>query len=162
MKKLYAPWRTAYTKRVHAAQESSCVFCIIRDSKDDAQEFVLKRLPHCMVMLNKYPYNPGHLLIVPYEHKSALHLYDAAVRAELVEQASIGTEILQKAFDTDGCNIGINLGKASGAGIPDHLHMHVLPRFFGDTNFLPTLADTKQISLDLHEIYAQLFALYTE
>jgi ATP adenylyltransferase len=145
------------------AQESSaCVFCAIRDSKQDAQEFVLKRFAHCMVMLNKYPYNPGHLLVVPYEHKSELHIYDAAVRAELIEQASSATEILKKAFNTDGCNIGINLGKAAGAGIPEHLHIHVLPRFFGDTNFLPTLTDTKQISLDLNEIYAQLLALYVD
>lgn len=163
MKKLYAPWRAAYTTRVHTTKKSdTCVFCTIRDSKEDAPEFVLKRLNHCMVMLNKYPYNPGHLLVVPYEHKPALHFYDAETRAELMEEASIATQMLDRAFNTDGCNIGINLGKAAGAGIPEHLHVHVLPRFFGDTNFLPTLTDTKQISLDLYEIYDQLLALYAE
>jgi ATP adenylyltransferase len=161
MKKLYAPWRTQYTKRVITDEKSDgCVFCKIRDTNDDAQELVLKRFEHCMVILNKYPYNAGHLLIVPFEHHKELYEYDTATHTELIEQMSKATEILQKTLGAHGCNVGINLGKAAGAGIPEHLHIHILPRFLGDTNFLPALTDTKQISIDLHEVYATLLSGY--
>ncbi len=161
MKKLYAPWRSQYINRVHnKAEIAACVFCAISESDNDAQEFVLKRFEHCMVMLNKYPYNPGHLLIVPYAHHEQLYHYESAVHTELIAHASTASETLQKVLGAHGCNVGINVGKAAGAGIPEHLHMHVLPRFIGDTNFLPTLADTKQISIDLNEIYAKLLGAY--
>ena len=161
MKKLYAPWRSQYINRVHTKTEkTSCVFCAIHESQYDAQEFVLKRFEHCMIILNKYPYNPGHILIVPYEHYEQLYNYKSTVHTELITQASIASEILQKTLGAHGCNVGINIGKAAGAGIPEHLHIHVLPRFIGDTNFLPILADTKQISIDLNEIYTKLLAAY--
>ncbi len=163
MKKLYAPWRSAYTNRVRTKKESSeCVFCRISQSHNDAQEFVLKRLEHCMVMLNIYPYNAGHILIVPYLHHEQLHEYDDAVRIELMAEISTATYRVMQVLGAEGCNVGINIGTAAGAGIPEHLHVHVLPRFSGDTNFLPTLADTKQVSLDLQEIYMQLRAAYEQ
>lgn len=162
MKKLYAPWRSAYTERVHAQQKNDrgCIFCSIIASDNDAQEFVLKRAPHTIVMLNKYPYNPGHILIVPYTHSATLGVLTAEVRGELIEQAQHVATLFETALRADGCNMGINIGKAAGAGIPEHIHMHMLPRFWGDTNFLPTLADTKQVSIDLHELYERLLSVF--
>lgn len=163
MKKLYAPWRSNYVNRVHTNTKSvACVFCTIRDAHNDAPEFVLKRFEHCMVMLNKYPYNAGHILVVPYGHKQELHEYTAVELAECMMEVSIATHVLKKVLGAHGCNVGINIGKAAGAGIPEHLHVHVLPRFTGDTNFLPTLAETKQISLDLSDIYKKLLTEYAK
>jgi len=157
MKKLYAPWRSAYTQRIHAKTgDKGCIFCTIIASNNDVQEFVLKRNKHTVTMLNKYPYNPGHILIVPHAHVATLKELQPEARVELIEQAGHAAAVLETALQAEGCNIGINLGKAAGAGIPEHLHVHVLPRFWGDTNFLPTLADTKQISIDLAEIYKML------
>lgn len=161
MKKLYAPWRSAYAQRINKKENNGpCVFCHIIATTDDASEFILQRMPECMILLNKYPYNPGHLLIVPYTHTSTLHTLTSSERVALIEQTSRATDIVTTTLSAQGCNVGINIGKAAGAGIPEHIHLHVLPRFLGDTNFLPTLADTKQISIDLHEIYATLLPAF--
>lgn len=160
MKHLYAPWRSEYsqsvaqTKQEHTSEEH-CTFCI--KLKDDNEEhFILRRFEHNVVLLNLYPYNAGHLLILPYEHVSTLSELSKAARAELMELTTHSTTILKEILKAHGINIGLNLGRAAGAGIPSHLHMHVLPRFTGDTNFLPILADTKQISFDLKDIYKKL------
>ena len=107
-------------------------------------------------MLNLYPYNAGHLLILPFEHTATLEALPKATRTEIMELTSLCTKILESELKCDGINVGINLGRAAGAGIPSHLHLHVLPRWNGDTNFLPTLADTKQVSFDLKKIYTLL------
>ncbi|HLB93644.1 MAG TPA: HIT domain-containing protein [Candidatus Babeliales bacterium] len=163
MKNLYCPWRSDYVKtalpeKKSGASARKCPFCHeISDTLDhDAQNFVLKRFTHNFVILNLYPYNAGHLLIIPYKHKKSLSHYSAKTRAELIEIATVSSDILQKEFGATGVNIGLNLGKSAGAGIPSHLHLHVLPRWFGDTNFLPLLADTKTISFDLNKIYRDL------
>lgn len=157
MKKLYAPWRAAYAKRIHAQEnDTACTFCRIIATKDDSAEFILKRGMHCVTVLNKYPYNAGHLLVVPLMHVAQLHELTSEIRGELMEAVSYAADVVRKTLGAEGHNVGINIGKAAGAGIPEHIHVHVLPRFFGDTNFLPTLADTKQISFDLNEIYATL------
>lgn len=161
MKQLYAPWRDKYSLSV-ANKDSEkltadqCVFC--SHFKDDADDnhFILRRFTHCVVMLNRYPYNAGHLLILPNNHVANLCDLSKEARIELIELTNHSVEIVKNNLRTDGCNVGLNLGRAAGAGIPSHLHMHVLPRFIGDTNFLPTLADTKAISFDLTQIYKQL------
>lgn len=107
-------------------------------------------------MLNKYPYNAGHLLILPIKHVASLAELTKEARSELIELQSQSVEILQKTLNNDGANIGINLGKAAGAGIPSHLHIHILPRWQGDTNFMPTIAQTKVISFDLGQYYKKL------
>jgi ATP adenylyltransferase len=161
MKHLYAPWRSEYsqsvaqTKQEHATQEN-CTFCIQFKDKDDEEHFILRRFEHCIVMLNVYPYNAGHLLILPDQHVALLPELSKATRSELIELVSHSSTILKELLQAHGINIGLNLGKAAGAGIPSHLHFHVLPRYTGDTNFLPTLADTKQISFDLKAIYKKL------
>lgn len=160
MKHLYAPWRSEYsqsvaqTKQEHTTEEH-CVFCI-KLKENDGEHFILRRFEHCIVLLNLYPYNAGHILILPYEHVASLPELSKAARSELIELTSHSSIILKEILQAHGINIGLNLGKAAGAGIPSHLHMHVLPRYTGDTNFMPLLADTKQISFDLKEIYKKL------
>jgi ATP adenylyltransferase len=161
MKNLYAPWRANYTtgsaRKNDAGQpKDSCVFCIQLHDQQDAKHFILKRFRHHVVMLNLYPYNAGHLLIISNEHCASLSELTQEARSELMEITNLCVEIVKKAFNAPGVNVGLNLGKAAGAGIPSHLHMHVLPRFVGDTNFMPTIAEVKVISFDLNEIYQQL------
>jgi len=161
MKLLYTPWRSLYAKSVSGSKDpnalpSNCVFCTQLHENSDEKYHILKRFKHCYVVLNRYPYNAGHLMIIPFEHKAALDQLSAAARGEIMELTTQSITAMQKLLNTEGVNVGLNLGRAAGAGIPAHLHVHVLPRWIGDTNFLPTLADTKTISFDLNDIYQQL------
>ena len=158
MKRMYAPWRSKYTiTEVHTKKENikedECIFCEQFAQKKDKKLFILKRFEHNAVMLNKFPYNSGHLLIIPFAHKATLDQLSKAARTELMELIALSSQVVRKQLKADGVNIGLNVGKESGSSIPSHLHFHVLPRWKGDTNFLPTLAGTKQISVDLHDIY---------
>jgi ATP adenylyltransferase len=158
---LYAPWRTSYSSSIHEAKQENasadqCIFCQQLERPDDAAHFIFRRFKRVMVMLNLYPYNAGHLLILPLAHLSRLDELDKQTRADIMELTTHSTEILTRVLGAHGINVGLNLGKAAGAGIPAHLHMHVLPRWTGDTNFLPTLAHTKQISFDLQDMFARL------
>jgi ATP adenylyltransferase len=165
MKKLYAPWREAYAKQVDGsknerATSDECIFCHIINEKKDEANFVLARYTHCLVMLNTYPDNPGHLLIVPYQHLRSITEYEKHSMHEVMDLISKSIFALEAELGAQGINVGLNMGKAAGAGIPAHLHFHVLPRWIGDTNFLPTLADTKQIPIDLPKLYRQLLGLF--
>lgn len=158
---MYAPWRDTYTKKSSRDQRKTvekkdCVFCKKLENQQEAESFVIKKFRYNSIVLNKFPYNAGHILIVPIEHKASLDTLTKTTRAELMELISKSTSILEKTLQCDGINIGINLGKAAGSSIPSHLHVHILPRWYGDTNFLPTLSETKQISIDLHAMYAHL------
>lgn len=158
---MYAPWRSNYTTsevrtKKEGIKKDECVFCEQFAENKDAKHFILKRFAHNAVMLNKFPYNTGHLLIIPFAHKATLDQLSKAARTELMELIAKSSHIVRTALKADGVNIGLNIGKESGSSIPSHLHVHVLPRWKGDTNFLPTLADTKQISVDLHDTYKQL------
>lgn len=167
MKRLYAPWRTNYTRSIHQsknskAQEADCIFCNQRDSQKKSDHFILGSYRYTFVLLNLYPYNAGHLLLVPYTHNADLYTLTREERSELIELTSIAQKILKQVLAPQGFNIGLNQGKAAGAGIPSHLHMHIVPRWIGDTNFLPIIADTKQISVNLHELYHQLLPSFKE
>jgi len=158
MKKLYAPWREQYvTKAEHKKNKpKGCLFCNKAKRKNDEKEFIIARYPHCFVMMNLYPYNAGHLMIIPNKHTKDLKKLSSAERVELIHALSESIDILNKTLKPDGINVGINLGKAAGASVPGHLHIHVLPRWKGDTNFMPLLAETKHISTDLKKIYKTL------
>lgn len=160
MEKIYAPWRSAYIKgntyRCCDAKKTACVFCDQLAKNKDEKFFILKRFKHCFIMLNLYPYNSGHLMVLPAEHKGTLEALTPEERADIMEATNICVNVLTKELKPEGFNIGINLGKAGGGGIPSHLHVHVLPRWEGDTNYLPLLANTKQISVDLVGIYKKL------
>lgn len=157
MEKLYAPWRSPYANGLKKGESpEDCVFCVQCNENNDEKFFILKRFAHVYVALNLYPYNAGHLLVLPYAHVKDLSALAPAVRAELMEVVTNSTEILKDILKTEGINIGLNLGRAAGAGLPGHLHMHIVPRWVGDTNFLPIIADTKQISVDLIKLYKTL------
>lgn len=161
MKKLYAPWRSSYTASAdrtknEEAREHECVFCTQLKENNDEKYLILKRFSYSFVLLNSYPYNAGHLLILPLTHQADLYDLSSPARAEIMEVASASVAILKDMLKPHGFNLGVNLGKAAGASIPSHLHMHLLPRWNSDTNFLPTLGDTKVVSFDLLKIYEQL------
>lgn len=155
IKKIYAPWRSKYLSK-NSQTTVSCIFCSHYKDTDDKKNYILHRLPNCMIMLNLYPYNAGHILIVPNMHVSNLNQLTKDIRSEIMEATNIGSIILKEKLKCDGINIGLNMGEYSGGSIPEHLHMHVVPRWASDTNFLVTTASTKAISFDLNEIYKLL------
>lgn len=156
MKHLYAPWRGDYNQS-NSQNSEQCPFCIKNKESDDQENFVIKRYKHVFVILNKYPYNAGHCMVIPYHHTGSISDLSLEIRTELMEITTLTTSILEKYLKADGTNIGINSGgKAAGGSIPDHLHMHIVPRFAGDTSFMVTIADTKPITKNLSILYNDL------
>ena len=156
---LYAPWRELYARSIDTHKKgdaNACVFCVISASDADKKHYVLHRGTHTFTLLNLYPYNAGHILVVPHAHHEHLFTLDSAVQQELIHMISVSSHIVAKTLGCHGVNIGLNIGKVAGAGIPEHLHAHVLPRWTGDTNFLPLLAGTKLVSFELQDIYNKL------
>jgi ATP adenylyltransferase len=166
MERLYAPWRSDYTSDTVRSKDPNattdeCIFCEIAADTNDEKNFVLHRGKYNFALLNRYPYNAGHLMVIPYAHTSDVDLLAQEERAEMMEMLAHASTVLKQALKAEAINYGANQGKAAGAGIPSHLHFHVLPRWNGDTNFLPLLSDTKQISFDLNEIYKKLKNAYS-
>jgi ATP adenylyltransferase len=153
MKQLWAPWRMGYIK---GEKPSGCILCDKPKEKKDRPNLILHRGKHGFVMMNLYPYNNGHLMVVPYEHVDTLEALSDEALKNLMQMAKKSLAALRKAFHPEGANVGLNLGKAAGAGIEDHLHFHVLPRWLGDTNFMTSVADIRVIPEDLEETYKQL------
>lgn len=154
MKFLYAPWRIAYL--IGRKKTQMCPFCQQHTTKNDAEHLILQRGKHCYVMMNLYPYNTAHTMVLPYRHVADLSQLAEEERNELFSLATSAIEKIKFCYNPDGFNLGLNLGKSAGAGMPDHLHLHILPRWDGDTNFLPLLTDTKQISYDILSVYERL------
>ena len=150
--RLWTPHRTAYVSGGQKDYtEKTCPFCTA-PSRSDEESLIVHRGEHAFVILNLYPYNPGHLLICPYRH---IPFYDDATEAETIEIAQLtqlAMKVLREVSHNDGFNIGMNQGKVGGAGIADHLHQHILPRWSGDTNFLPIIAHTKTMSRTLDDM----------
>jgi ATP adenylyltransferase len=162
MKHLYAPWRQKYVTNMTSKggnkklTKDECVFCKQLRESDDDKYFVIKRFKHTVLIMNRYPYNAGHLLILPLKHHADLDELTAKDRAEMMEVLTTAIPILGAVLGAEGFNIGINLGVAGGGGIPSHLHIHLLPRWRGDTNFLETLGQTKVISSDIVQVFEDL------
>ena len=159
MKYLYAPWRSDYIDkdRKDESQDSkSCPFCFKKNDDKKKDEYLLYQSKHAFVMMNRFPYNAGHLMVIPYEHKKYLYDLSKEEQHDCIDLLSMSSEIVQKSLKAEGVNIGANIGKAAGGSIEGHLHFHVLPRWIGDTSFLPVLSETKQVSFDLKEIYKKL------
>lgn len=157
MKHLWAPWRVAYVTGPKAA-DAGCIFCEApRGARgDDRAARIVHRGPHGYLILNRFPYNSGHLMAVPYRHVARLDGLNAAEAEALMTMAALAVGALEQAMAPQGFNIGFNLGHAAGAGIDEHLHLHVVPRWVGDTNFMPVLGDVKVIPEHLDETYARL------
>lgn len=155
-KLLYAPWRDHYVNGSGEAIIESCPFCDQYSAEQDENNFLLKRYQHCFVLLNLYPYTTGHLLVIPKRHVPNLTDLTHEEFVELMDIVVLCQRILKNEVRADGFNIGINQGRVAGAGVPAHLHVHVVPRFSGDTSFLTATTATQVVSSDLASVYNKL------
>jgi ATP adenylyltransferase len=154
MDQLWAPWRQAYVTAAKPPSTSdACFFCAGLADNDDRKHLIALRTPLSVVMLNRFPYNNGHLLIAPRAHKGQLDELTSAELLETMETLRRMARVIGELMHPDGYNIGLNLGHAAGAGLPGHLHWHLVPRWYGDTNFMPVLADVKVIVQSLEALY---------
>jgi ATP adenylyltransferase len=159
MNNLWAPWRATYITRIDK-KDGECVFCKKVSDTDDRQNLILYRGQYSFVVMNLYPYNNGHLMVIPYNHTSDFTTIDTETSAEMWHLLCIAKKVLSKAFNPEGFNVGMNIGRSGGAGIDQHIHIHIVPRWNGDTNFIPVLCETKVISQTLWETYDTLFPLF--
>ncbi len=153
MDRLWAPWRLAYVTAA-PAPPTDCIFCDAHQSAD--AELTVFRARHSFVILNLYPYNNGHLMVVPNRHVKTLALLTEPEQQELMALTTLSEIVLTDAYHPHGLNVGINLGKAAGAGIEQHLHVHVVPRWEGDTNFMTAVGETRVLPEDLKQTAAKL------
>lgn len=160
MDTLWTPWRYAYIKGETGSSDkinpAACIFCSLRDQGTNERDFILYRADYNFVVLNIYPYISGHLLIVPYEHTAALDAASQETTSELMELAKKCQTVLREAYQPHGFNLGMNLGRSAGAGVADHIHLHVMPRWAGDANFMTTISETRVIPEDLATTYNKL------
>lgn len=154
---LYAPWRDEY---VAGKKLDECVFChISKNSNEDEELRVLYRDEYCFMVMNLYPYTPGHFMIIPHTHTDKLEELDSEVWLHMSALAQKGVRLLKEGLGAHGVNIGMNLGKAGGAGIAEHIHMHLVPRWERDTNFITSIAQTRVYSTDFERIYKKIKSL---
>lgn len=154
MDKIFAPWRGRFV--LSKIKYKGCIFCIKQKEKQDKKNYVVYRGKMCFIILNIYPYNPSHLMIAPYRHIGNFEDLQDNEMLEIMQLTKSSIKILKKEISPDGFNLGYNLGKVAGAGISEHIHLHIVPRFLGDTNFLPIIGETKIISISLDETYKRL------
>ena len=156
MERLWAPWRMRYIEGADSG--SLCIFCAKPAEKKDTENLILWRGDHTFIILNAFPYSNGHLMVSPYQHTANLDELTDDEMLELMSTTRFGVNLLKGAFKPDGFNIGINMGRVAGAGIADHVHIHIVPRWSGDTNFMPVLGDTRVIPESLQVVYERLKA----
>jgi ATP adenylyltransferase len=154
MDRLWTPWR--YTYLTSAAPRSACIFCEKAADSDDERNFVVHRGQHCFVMLNLYPYNNGHAMIAPYEHVATLADARAESLAEMMDLTRATEGHLRTVYKAPGYNVGMNIGECAGAGVAGHIHMHILPRWPGDVNFMAAIGETRVLPEDLHTTWTRL------
>jgi len=152
--KLWAPWRIKYVSNPN--KDRGCIFCKLFKDKKDASNLIVLRSRYCFAILNKYPYNNGHMMIVPNHHVKDLEKLSREEVLDLAATTIKTKNIIKDMLHPDGFNIGINIGKVSGAGVKSHLHIHIVPRWNGDTNFMPVINNTKVISQSLKDLYKNL------
>jgi ATP adenylyltransferase len=158
MKRLWTPWRMPYL-RGEDKRPDECVFCLKVKSSDD-DEHILYRAKSCYVTLNRYPYSNGHLMVIPYVHVPSLEDLDQPTLSEMMQVVNLSLAALREVYAPHGFNIGVNLGKAAGAGIAEHIHMHIVPRWTADTNFMPVVGETRVIPELLDDAYARLKPIF--
>jgi len=153
MERIWAPWRIQY---IQIEKPAGCILCEKPEQNKDALNYILYRGDKNFIILNSYPYNPGHLMVAPYRHVTSLEELTEEERHEHFEIVTRSIRVLRQVFNPGGFNIGINVGKAAGAGIEDHVHTHIVPRWQGDTNFMPVLSDIRVLPEALDETYKKL------
>jgi ATP adenylyltransferase len=154
MDHLWTPWRYAYVTT--SEKVSGCVFCDLPKEGDDARVHIAYRGQHCFIILNTYPYTCGHVMIVPFAHLDSLAKLSPEVSQEMIELAQRMERVLRQLYSPDGINLGMNIGRAAGAGIADHVHMHVLPRWVADANFISVVGETRILPESLDTTYERI------
>jgi ATP adenylyltransferase len=164
MEQLWSPWRSKYIGSFKGKDKiEDCFVChAIQNPAEDEDNLLVARFEQTIVMMNKYPYNNGHLLITPVEHKGALSELSVECRAELMEVINLCTKVIDEVYNPQGYNVGLNAGAAAGAGLPDHLHFHIVPRWRGDTNFTAVISDFKVINESMEESRDKLKQAFTK
>lgn len=164
MERMWSPWRSEYINAFKSEDENnSCVFCTAQsEDMTDDKSLVVYRGKQVFTIMNLYPYNNGHLMVVPQKHISKIDQIDSELFSEITRQITLATSALTKLFSPQGFNIGANIGKAAGAGIDTHLHFHIVPRWNGDTNFMPVVGEVKIISHELFKTRNELIKIYKE
>ena len=152
-KRLWAPWRLEYIK---GPKDGECIFCVGPESGDDRAKYVVRRGEHCFTMLNAYPYNNGHLMVSPYRHVASIEELEGPELVELMTLTQESLGALRRAYAPEGFNLGVNQGKIAGAGMEHHVHLHVVPRWGADTNFMPVVGDTRVLPQSLEDSFDDL------
>jgi ATP adenylyltransferase len=154
--RIWAPWRLPYVRDASKDTESECIFCAKPAEDDDEANLIVARGERCFVILNLFPYTNGHLMVAPFEHLPALQELDADTVAELMALTQRSMTVLDQTYEPHGYNVGVNQGRVAGAGYEGHIHLHVVPRWSGDTNYMPVLADTRVMPQSLEQSYEAL------
>jgi ATP adenylyltransferase len=154
--RIWAPWRLEYVTDASKDSEAECIFCSKPAEDDDEANLIVHRGERCYVILNKFPYTNGHLMVAGYEHVATLPELDAETTAEMMALAQRAMVVLDEKYGPQGYNVGINQGRTAGAGYEGHIHLHVVPRWAGDTNYMPVLADTRVMPQTLEQSYEAL------
>ena len=152
--RIWAPWRLRYVK--NAKKSDECVFCAKPDAGDDRANLIVHRGERCFVILNLFPYTNGHLMVAPFDHIARLQDVEPDVTAEMIGLAQQAMRRMDEVYDPEGFNVGMNQGRVAGAGVDGHIHLHVVPRWAGDNNYMPVLADTRVMPQSLEESYDAL------
>jgi ATP adenylyltransferase len=155
---LFTPWRYAFV--TSAEKASGCLFCEVLRAGDDEKAFIVHRDKHCFVILNAYPYTSGHVMVVPYQHTDQLQALSPEAAHEMMDLTRRMESILRDLYHPDGLNVGMNLGKAAGAGIAGHIHMHVLPRWVADASFMSVIGETRVLPEELSTTYQRIKAKF--
>jgi ATP adenylyltransferase len=154
--RIWAPWRLEYVKDAAKDDEQGCIFCLEPASGNDADSLIVHRGERCFVMLNLFPYTNGHVMIAPFEHLARIQDLDPETIAEMMALVQRAMEAIGDAYSPHGYNVGFNQGRVAGAGVEHHIHLHVVPRWGGDTNFMPVLGDTRVMNQTLADSYEAL------
>jgi ATP adenylyltransferase len=154
MNHIWSPWRMEYIENNN--KEDGCIFCNAQEREDSAENLIAFRGEHSYVILNRYPYTSGHLMVVPFDHQPNLEELDPQTRAEMMELTSRSMTILRNVYNPQAFNMGANIGEAAGAGVKEHVHLHIVPRWYGDTNFMSTLGETRVLPEILEDTYERV------
>lgn len=154
MKRLFTPWRMKYINS--NKKQDTCIFCSVVEQNEDSNNLIIYRGENCYLILNRFPYTTGHVMVIPYQHTESLSSLDQKTRSEMMELVSKASEVVKEIYKPEGFNIGINMGSAAGAGIAEHIHIHIVPRWISDTNFIPVTGDTRLIPEELAITYKRI------
>ncbi|MEM1947448.1 MAG: HIT domain-containing protein [Candidatus Caldarchaeum sp.] len=160
MDRLWAPWRMAYIKE--SKKEQDCVFCLAASTEKDSDRYVVYRGSHVFIIMNLYPYNNGHVMVTPFRHIGSVEEMSDEEMLETMRLIRLAVKAISSVMKPDGFNIGANVGKSAGAGIEDHVHFHIVPRWRGDTNFMTIISDTRVLPETIDETYKRLVAAIAE